>query len=78
MDHGCPLLVFDDADLERFSVRGRSDVHGDGRVVGLKRLPVVSECVEHVVVANIVLAGARLDVDHITILPETGPIVNMC
>jgi len=54
MDHSYPLLILivDDTDLERFSVRSRSDVNGHGRVVGLKGSPMVLECVEHVVVGN--------------------------
>lgn len=78
MDHSCSLLVVDDTDLERFSIRGRPDVHGDGRIVGLECSPVVAECVEHVAVANIVLAGARLDVDHLEMLPGSDPSVNRC
>src|SRR4051812_27346123 len=72
------LLIVDDADLERFRTAGWSDVHRDVRVIGLERLPVVAECVEHVVVADTVLAGARLDVDHFGTVPTTLRFVNTC
>ena len=78
MDHRCPLLIVDDADLERLRIPGGTDVHRDGWVVGLERLPVVAECVEHVVVADTVLAGACLDVDHFGTLPTSTRFVNIC
>jgi hypothetical protein len=38
---------------------------------------VVSQCVEHVVIGDIVLAGARLDVHPVRL--RTGPrVVNTC
>jgi len=54
--------IVDDADLQRFTGRGRSDEHRDVGIVGRKASPVVSQCVEHVVIRDTVLAGARLDV----------------
>jgi hypothetical protein len=54
--------VIDDADLQGLAVRGRSDQHRDVEIVGLEASPVVSQCVEHVVIGDTVLAGARLDV----------------
>lgn len=72
------LLIVDDADLERLCVPGWSDVYRDVRIVGLERLPVVAECMEHVVVADTVLAGARLDVDRFGTVPTSHRIVNIC
>jgi hypothetical protein len=54
--------IIDDADLQRCSVRRRSNEHRHVRIIGLEPSPVVSECMEHVVIGDTVLAGARLDV----------------
>jgi len=62
MDHCGAVVVGDDADLQRFGARRRADEHRDRVVVGLEGLPVMSKGVEHVVVRNTVLAGARLDI----------------
>jgi hypothetical protein len=69
--------VIDDTDLQWLAVGGRSDEHRDIGIVGLEASPVVSECVEHVVVGDTVLAGARLAVHHVRL--RIGPlIVNIC
>lgn len=77
MDDRGAIGVIDDTDLQRFTVRGRSDEHRDVGIVGLEASPVVSQCMEHVVIGDTVLAGARLDVHSVRL--RTGlPIVNMC
>jgi hypothetical protein len=46
-------------------------------IVGLEAAQVVSQCVEHVVIGDTVLAGARLDVHPVRL--RIGPrIVNIC
>ena len=62
--------VIDNANLERLSVRRRSDEHRDVGIVSLEGSPVVSECVEHVVIGDTVLAGARLDVHPVMLGTE--------
>jgi hypothetical protein len=63
--------VVDDAHLQRFTVGGWTDEHGDVGIVGLEASPVVSKCVEHVVVGDTVLAGARLDVHSVRLRTAT-------
>ena len=62
MDHRCSIVVGDDGDLQRIGARRRTDEHRDRVVVGLEGSPVMSEGMEHVVIGDTVLAGARLDV----------------
>jgi hypothetical protein len=69
--------VIDDTNLQRLTVRGRSDEHRDVGIVGLEASPVVSQCMEHVVVGDTVLACARLDV-HSVRLRIGPPVVNIC
>jgi hypothetical protein len=76
MDDRDTIGVIDHTDLQRLAVGGRTDEHRDVGVVGLEASPVVSECVEHVVVGDTVLAGARLDVHHVT-LRNGPPAVNI-
>ena len=71
------VSVIDDADLQGFSVRRRSNEHRHVRIIGFEASPVVSECMEHVVIGDTVLAGARLDVHPFRLRIETT-IVNMC
>ena len=69
--------IIDDTNLQRLTVRGRSNEHRDVRIVGLESSPVVSKCMEHVVIGDTVLAGARLDVHPVRL--RIGPrIVNIC
>jgi hypothetical protein len=56
------VIIIHDTDFQRLSVRGRSNEHRDVGIIGLESSPVVSECVEHVVIGDTVLAGARFDV----------------
>ena len=77
MDDRDTIGVIDDADLQRLAVRGRSDEHRDVGIVGLEASPVVSQRMEHVVVGDTVLAGARLDV-RLVRLRIGLRIVNMC
>jgi hypothetical protein len=77
MDDRYAVVIIDNTNLERFTVRGRSDEHRDVGVVGFEASPVVSQCVEHVVVGDTVLAGARLDV-HLLRLRTGTRIVNIC
>ena len=76
MDDRDAISIIDDTDLQRLSVRGRSNEHRDVGIVGLESSPVVSECVEHVVIGDTVLAGARLDV-HLFMLRIRSTIVNI-
>jgi hypothetical protein len=69
--------IIDNTNLQRLAVRGRSDEHRDVGIVGLEAAPVVSQCVEHVVIGDTVLAGARLDV-HPARLRIGSPDVNIC
>ena len=57
MDDGHALVVFDDANLQRFTGTGRPDEHRDRLVVGVKCSPVMSNCVEHVIVVDAMLSG---------------------
>ncbi len=77
MDDRDAIGVIDDADFQRLAVRGRSDEHRDVGIVGLEASPVVSQCMEHVVIGDTVLAGARLDVHSIR-LRSGALIVNIC
>jgi hypothetical protein len=77
MDDRDAIGIIDDADLQGLAVRGRSDEHRDVGIVGLEAAQVVSQCVEHVVIGDTVLAGARLDVHPVRL--RIGPrIVNIC
>jgi hypothetical protein len=77
MDDRDAVGVVDNTDLQRFTVRGRSDEHRDVGIIGLEASPVVSKCMEHVVIGDTVLAGARLDVHPVSL--RIGPrIVNIC
>jgi hypothetical protein len=42
MDDRNAVGVIDDTNLQRLSVRGRSDEHGDVGIIGLEASPVVS------------------------------------
>ena len=55
----------DNTNLQRLTVRRWSDEHRDVGIVGLEASPVVSQGMEHVVIGDTVLAGARLDVHSI-------------
>jgi len=77
MDDRNTVGIIDNADFQRLAARGRSDGHGDVGIVGLEASPVVSDCVEHVVIGDTVLAGARLDVHSVRL--STGlAFVNTC
>ncbi len=69
--------IIDNTNLQRLAVRRRSDEHRDVGIVGLEASPVVSECMEHVVIGDTVLAGARLDVHRLR-LRIGSRIVNIC
>ena len=76
MDDRDTIGVIDDADLQRLAVRGRSDEHRDVGIVGLEASPVVSQCMEHVVIGDTVLAGACLDVHPVRLRSRIG-VVNI-
>ena len=77
MDDRDAVGVIDDTDFQRLAARGRADEHGDVGIVGLEASPVVSQRMEHVVIGDTVLAGARLDVHPVRL--STGlRIVNIC
>ena len=61
MNDGETVLVIDDPHLDRRSVSSGADEDHDGRVIGIVRLPMVLECVNHVRSGNIVPAGCRID-----------------
>jgi hypothetical protein len=69
--------MIDDTDFQRLTVRRWSDEHRDVGIVSVEASPVVSECVEHVVIGDTVLAGARLDV-HLLRLRIRLSTVNIC
>ncbi len=76
MDDRNAVGVIDNTNLQRLTDRGRSDEHRDVGIVGLEASPVVSQCVEHVVIGDTVLAGARLDVHSVRL--RIGPrLVNI-
>ena len=77
MDDRNAIGIVDNTNLQRLTVGGRSDEHRDVGVVGLEPSPVMSECVQHVVIGDTVLAGARLDV-HPVRLRIGLRIVNIC
>jgi hypothetical protein len=77
MDDCDAVGIIDNTNLQRLTGRGRSDEHRDGRVIGLEASPVVSQCMEHVVLGDTVRAGARLDV-HPVRLRIGRRIVNNC
>ena len=77
MDDRDAISVIDEADFQRFSIRGRSNEHRDVGIIGRESSPVVSECVEHVVIGNTVLASARLDVHQFRLRIDMT-IVNIC
>ena len=77
MDDRNAISVIDNADLQGLTACGWSDEHRDVGIVGLEASPVVSQCVEHVVVGGTVLAGARFDVHYVR-LRIGRPIVNTC
>jgi hypothetical protein len=77
MDDRDTIGVVDNADLQRLTARGRSDEHRDVGIIGVESSPVVSQCMEHVVIGDTVLAGARLDV-HSVRLRIGLRIVNIC
>jgi hypothetical protein len=62
--HSC--IIVDYANFEGLARSGRADEHRDLRIVGLEGSPVVSNCMQHVIVSDAVLAGCRLDV-HATV-----------
>ena len=76
MDDCGAIGIIDNANLQRLTVRRRSDEHRDGRIIRLEASPVVSECMEHVVIGDTVLAGARLDV-HVVRLCTGLSFVNI-
>ncbi len=77
MDDRDAIGVIDDADFQRLAARGRPDEHRDVGIVGLEASSVVSQCMEHVVIGDTVLAGARLDV-HLVRLRSGHRTVNIC
>jgi len=67
----------DQADIEGLSIGRWTDEHRDRALAGLEGSTVMSKCVQHVVIVDAVLAGARLDVDADCARSET-PAVNIC
>ena len=62
MNHDSVIAVNHNPNFQWVSIECGADVHGDRRIFGLERPPVISIRVDHVVVGDTVLAGARLDV----------------
>jgi hypothetical protein len=77
MDDRDAIGIVDNTNLQRLTVRGRSDEHRDVGIVGFEASPVVSQCMKHVVIGDTVLAGARLDV-HPVRLRIGQHTVNIC
>lgn len=77
MDDRNTVDVIDDADLQGLAARGRSDEHGDVGIIGFEASPVVSQCMEHVVIGDTALAGARLDVHRVRLRIGLR-IINIC
>ena len=77
MDDRRSTVIDDYTHLERLAALRRADEHRDVRIIGLVRLPVVPERVEHVVVRDAVPASRRLDV-HDNSLRRSTAIVNTC
>ena len=77
MDDRNTVGIIDNTNLERLTVRGWSNEHRDVGIIGLEASPVVSQCVEQVVIGDTVLAGARLDV-HSVRLRTKQATVNIC
>lgn len=77
MDDRNTIGVIDHTDLQRLAFGRRTDEHRDVGIIGLEASPVMSECMEHVVIGDTVLAGARLDVHDVTLRSEPS-IVNIC
>ena len=73
MDDRNTISVVDHANLQGLAVGSRADEHRDVGVIGLEASPVVSQSMEHVVIGDTVLAGARLDV-HSVRLCTTPPV----
>jgi hypothetical protein len=71
------IVVIDNSDLHRLGIGRRPDEHRDVWVISLERSPVVSECMQHVVIRDTVLAGARLDVHELSLRSELT-VVNIC
>ena len=67
MDHCDAIIIGDHTDFERCSGPGGTDEHRHGGVVGLESAPVMSYCVEHVVIRDIVLSSGGLDVHYDTL-----------
>ena len=57
MDDRDTVGIIDNTNLQRLTVRGRSDEHRDVGIIGLEASPVVSKCMEHVVFGDTVLAA---------------------
>ena len=77
MDDRNAIGIVDDTDFQRLTIRRWSDEHRDVRIISLEASPVVSECMQHVVVGDTVLASARLDV-HPPRLRTKRVHVNIC
>ncbi len=77
MDDRNAIGIVDNTNLQRLTVHRWSDEHRDVGIVGLEASPVVSQCMEHVVIGDTVLAGARLDV-HTWRLRVGLRVVNIC
>ena len=77
MDNRDTLGIIDDTHLERLPVRGRADEHRGAGIARLEASPLVSKSMQHAVVGDIVLAGARLDV-HLDTVKLLAHVVNIC
>lgn len=77
MDHRDAIIIGDHTDFERCPGPGWADEHRHGGVVGLESSPVMSYCVEHVLIRDIVLPSGALDVHHDMLGPNNRG-VNRC
>lgn len=62
MNHGSPLIIGDDTNLQWRTSGRRANQHHDCRVICFECPPMVSQCVNHVFIGDTVFACARLDV----------------
>lgn len=77
MDHRDTVVIDDHSDFQRIASPRGPDEHRHVRIVCFEGSPVVSNCVQHVVIVDAVPAGCRLDV-HPASVRTNLQIVNMC
>ena len=74
MDDRTTIVFADHSDFEQFGMTRRPNEHRDVGVICLEGSPVVSHCMQHVVIGDTVLAGARLDVHRFRLRTKTAVV----